>query len=185
MTVYLFRRQLRQYNFRRKLGSVSRVPVATAPVQTRHERSLRYQILVQNDHCPGKTSSSGFSERYYRFDRAFFADSKNLNELISRIGASSFSVYEKIGVIKTEGVEIRDVRSTLVPIRKELQETIDLESYVFVPFQLDEVRNNDVRVSCRIHRLILRSILSPLVGPSITLYRSCWRTPANHSTLQK
>lgn len=51
-----------------------------------------------------------------------------------------FSVYEKIGVIKAAGVEIRDIRSTLVPVRKELQQDFDLESYTFVPFVLNEVR---------------------------------------------
>lgn len=51
----------------------------------------------------------------------------------------SFSVYENIGVIKSAGVEIRDVRSTLVPVRKELQQGFDLESYSFVPFIVDEV----------------------------------------------
>jgi len=53
---------------------------------------------------------------------------------------ASFSVYENIGVIKSAGVEIRDIRSTLVPVRKELQQDFDLESYIFLPFVLDEVR---------------------------------------------
>lgn len=53
---------------------------------------------------------------------------------------ASFSVYENIGVIQSAGVEIRDVRSTLVSVRKELQEDFDLESYVFLPFVLEEVR---------------------------------------------
>ena len=42
-------------------------------------------------------------------------------------------------MIKSAGVEIRDVRSTLVPVRKELQQNFDLESYIFVPFVLEEV----------------------------------------------
>ncbi|XP_022181593.1 fatty acid synthase-like [Myzus persicae] len=51
---------------------------------------------------------------------------------------ASFSVYENIGVIKSAGVEIRDIRSTLVPVRKELQQDFDLESYTFLPFVLEE-----------------------------------------------
>ncbi|VVC46315.1 Hypothetical protein CINCED_3A018656 [Cinara cedri] len=52
--------------------------------------------------------------------------------------AAAFSVYENIGVIKSAGVEIRDVRSTSVPVRKELQQNFDLESYIFVPFVSDQ-----------------------------------------------
>lgn len=54
----------------------------------------------------------------------------------------SFNVYENIGVIKSGGVEIRDVRSVLVSVRKELEQNFDLESYVFVPFMPEEVSSN-------------------------------------------
>jgi hypothetical protein len=69
--------------------------------------------------------------------------------MITRVNlftGASFSVYENIGVIKSAGVEIRDIRSTLVPIRKELQQDFDLESYVFVPFVLDEVRRQLITI---------------------------------------
>lgn len=59
------------------------------------------------------------------------------NEFVAN-NSASFSVYENIGVIKSAGVEIRDIRSTLVPVRKELQQDFDLESYTFLPFILDE-----------------------------------------------
>lgn len=62
---------------------------------------------------------------------------------VNRISTvASFSLYENVGVIKSAGVEIRDVRSTLVPVRKELQQNFDLESYEFVPFVLDQVRSS-------------------------------------------
>lgn len=59
-----------------------------------------------------------------------------------------------MGVIKSAGVEIRDVRSTLVSVRKELQQDFDLESYIFVPFISDEVCKNILLCHVDVFRLL-------------------------------
>ncbi|XP_025202473.1 fatty acid synthase-like [Melanaphis sacchari] len=72
--------------------------------------------------------------------------------------STSFSIYENIGVIKSAGVEIRDIRSTLVPIRKELQQDFDLESYVFLPFVSDEVVDEPLK---NIVQIVLENAYEP------------------------
>nr|WJN62148.1 fatty acid synthase 1 [Rhopalosiphum padi] len=82
---------------------------------------------------------------------------KKQYELVSS-NSASFSVYENIGVIKSAGVEIRDIRSTLVPVRKELQQDFDLESYVFVPFVLDEAIDEPLK---NIVQIVLENAYEP------------------------
>ncbi|XP_050421854.1 fatty acid synthase-like [Adelges cooleyi] len=71
---------------------------------------------------------------------------------------ASFSVYQNIGIIKTAGIEIRDIRSTLVPVRKELQQDFDLESYAFVPFVSEEAISEPLN-------LIVQIVLDNANGP--------------------
>ncbi|XP_050542991.1 fatty acid synthase-like [Daktulosphaira vitifoliae] len=51
----------------------------------------------------------------------------------------SFNVYENIRVVKTAGVEFTDIRSQLVPVRKEIQKSFDLDTYSFIPYESNEV----------------------------------------------
>lgn len=69
-------------------------------------------------------------------------DPRKHKRICSRLGADNavpVYIYGDIDVIKSGGVELCGVKSTLSPLRQQTQAVPKLESYNFVPFKTDKV----------------------------------------------